>query len=256
MHYVVLTTGSCGNSYLFEENGEVIIVDAGITLKKLKEGLKSHDMDENNILGLFITHFHPDHSKGVGAAFRAFKMPLYSSERAKKTNKNVIISQKIPYESISTFVYGDVIKLGSFSIKPFKTYHDSEGSSGYYIENGEKSVFLMTDTGRIPEEAINLASRSKLKFIESNYDKTMLINGSYAPWLKNRVMGSYGHLDNVDAVRFASQVSKTGDHVVFVHLSSNNNKSEIVRRLAEEEIMPGIFIKVAERGAMLEGYIE
>lgn len=256
MHYLVLTTGSCGNCYVFNENDETIIIDCGVTYKKLSEQLSSHDIPLESVKALFLTHLHPDHAKGVGPFMRKTKKPVYLSDRSYKECKLEIAKQKIDYEDLKTFMHGETVKIGSFEITPFKTSHDSIGSSGYFIETKSATVFLMTDTGLVPDGAFSYARDAKVMFIESNYDDYMLEHGPYSAALIRRVKGPYGHLSNHEAVDFAKRTARYGDSVYFVHISANNNTPEIVRALATSEIESGIFLRVLERGEMIEGFID
>ncbi len=255
MHYIVLTTGSCGNCYIFNEYDETIIIDCGVTYKKLSESLSLHSIPVDSINAMFLTHLHPDHSKGVGTFIRKTGLPVFVSARSHKELKSVIIKQKIDYDKLHTFSFGDTTRIGKFEVTAFATSHDSVGSSGYFIKTDSSSVFLMTDSGIVPDGAFSFARDADLEFIEANYDLEMLENGPYDEWLKNRVKGLYGHLDNKDAVDFASRTARRGDEVYFVHLSDNNNKSSIVRDLAEKSIPSGVFLKVLERGEGAEGFI-
>lgn len=255
MHYLVLTTGSCGNCYIFNEGDETIVVDCGVTYKRLNESLALHSIRMDSISAMFLTHLHPDHSKGVGTFMRKTGLPVFISSRSHKELKNTIIKQKIEYSALHTFTNGETIKIGNFEITTFATSHDSAGSTGYFIKTESSSVFLLTDSGIIPDSAFSYARDAELEFIEANYDLEMLENGPYAEWLKRRVSGIYGHLDNRDAVDFAARTARQGDEIFFVHLSDNNNKSTIVRSLAEESIPSGVFLKVLERGEGAEGFI-
>ncbi len=256
IHYVVLSTGSCGNCYVFHDGRETLLVDCGVTLTKLRSELERHSIPLSSLSALFITHVHPDHAKGAGALLRSTGIPVYVSERCYHTGASEIERQKMDRKQLRTFRWGESVEAGSFCVTGFQTSHDSPGSTGYFIENGGISLFLMTDTGIIPEEAYSYAGRSRVKFIESNYDERMLEDGPYPLWLKQRVRGRYGHLSNTDAVAFASRVSKKGDQVSFIHLSDNNNDVSLLRSLAGEHIESGIFVKCAERGEMFEGFVE
>lgn len=256
MHYVVLTTGSCGNCYIFNEGEDTIIIDNGVTYKKLSEQLAAHSIPLQSVKALLLTHLHPDHAKGVGPFMRRTGKPAYVSSKSYKECRTEIEKQKIDYKNLSTFEHGETIQFGSFKVTSFKTCHDSIGSSGYYIESKSGSVFLMTDTGVIPDDAFSFARDANVMFIEANYDEKMLDEGPYSPALKRRVKGQYGHLSNDDAVDFAQRTARRGDSVYFVHISANNNTPEKVRALAHSKISTGIFLRVLERGEMVEGFID
>lgn len=255
IHYVILTTGSCGNCYAFYDGERTVLVDAGVTFTKLSSQLEAHGIPLSSLDSLFITHLHPDHSKGVGPLMRKTRIRAYISDISHERNQEVMLRQRIKAENLSLYSFGESIDRGSFHITPFRTSHDSEGSAGYFIGHEDGSFFLMTDTGRVPDDAFQYARDADVEFIESNYDDDMLSNGHYTEALKRRIRGLYGHLSNKDAIDFASRTARHGDSVFFIHLSENNNDPEIVRELAFSRISSGIFCKVLARGEMTEGFI-
>lgn len=256
LRYIVLTTGSCGNCYIVTDEVTTIIIDCGVTFKKLNEEMVRHTVNISSISAMFLTHLHPDHAKGVGVFQRKTNIPVFISKEAFSKGKTELMRLKIEIDKINKFAWGDKIGVGDFSITPFKTSHDSPGSAGYFIEHREGNIFLLTDTGIIPEDAYSYAKDSSVKFIEANYDPEMLDNGPYPLWLKERVKGVYGHLSNSVAVDFAREVCHYGDQVYFIHVSENNNSISILKNLAFKKLESGIFVKCCQRGEMFEGYID
>ena len=256
IHYVVLTTGSCGNCYIFTDGTDTIVVDAGVTFSKMQRGLESHGIAADTIRSVFLTHLHPDHSKGVGVVQRKLGIPAYMSDIAKAENSVVIDKQRMERPLINTFSFGEEISVGSFTLFPFRSFHDSAGSAGYLIRCRGRSFFLLTDTGRIPDEAFPMARDADVEFIEANYDDDMLEGGMYPAALKRRIKGEYGHLSNDASVDFAARTARQGDSVYFVHLSRNNNTPDLVRQSIVRRIPSGIFCKVCERGETFEGFID
>lgn len=255
IHYVVLSTGSCGNAYAFYDGEDTLLVDCGVTLTKLTNELSFHEIPLSSIKALFLTHLHPDHVKGAGALERKIGVTTFLSRECFYSGKTEIMKQKIEIKTLYPFSWGERVEVGSFIVTAFRTSHDSPGSSGYYIEHDSSSFFLMTDTGLIPDEAYGYAEKSRVKFIEANYDDDMLTAGPYPEWLKARIRGSYGHLSNKDAVAFAKKVSKRGDQIYFIHPSENNNDLLHLKEEAEKNIESGIFLKYPLRGEMFEGFI-
>ena len=213
-------------------------------------------MPLSSLCAMFLTHLHPDHAKGVGAVQRKTEVPVFVSSVTLRDGKTEMDKMKMERKLVFPFTWGTTVGVGEFEVTPFRTSHDSPGSSGYFIVNGNDKIFLMTDTGIIPEEAWGYSRVSNVKFIESNYDPAMLATGPYPAWLKARVKGEYGHLSNNDAVSFAYDTARRGDQVFFIHLSDNNNDVSLLKDLVNKTIPSGIFCKVCERGEMFEGFTD
>ena len=213
-------------------------------------------MPLSSLGAMFLTHLHPDHAKGVGAVQRKTEVPVFVSSVTLRDGKTEMDKMKMERKLVFPFTWGTTVGVGEFEVTPFRTSHDSPGSSGYFIVNGNDKIFLMTDTGIIPEEAWGYSRVSNVKFIESNYDPAMLATGPYPAWLKARVKGEYGHLSNNDAVSFAYDTARRGDQVFFIHLSDNNNDVSLLKDLVNKTIPSGIFCKVCERGEMFEGFTD
>ena len=239
MHYLVLTTGSCGNCYIITDDENTIIIDDGVTYRKITEKMAERGISTSSIRALFLTHLHPDHSKGVGVL----------------RNMAEIQRQRIEPALVRQYSFGEELSVPGFSVIPFRTFHDSEGSAGYLVKSGSgPSFFIMTDTGIIPDGAEELADAADVMFIESNYDEKMLDEGPYPAHLKKRIKGIYGHLSNTEAVEFAKSVSRQGDSVYFVHISANCNSPGVLRPFVMRSIPSGIFCRVCERGETFEGF--
>ena len=256
LHYCALTTGSCGNCYLFYDGVTTIAVDCGVTRNTFYTEMEMHSMPLSSLCAMFLTHLHPDHAKGVGAVQRKTEVPVFVSSVTLRDGKTEMDKMKMERKLVFPFTWGTTVGVGEFEVTPFRTSHDSPGSSGYFIVNGNDKIFLMTDTGIIPEEAWGYSRVSNVKFIESNYDPAMLATGPYPAWLKARVKGEYGHLSNNDAVSFAYDTARRGDQVFFIHLSDNNNDVSLLKDLVNKTIPSGIFCKVCERGEMFEGFTD
>lgn len=256
VHYVVLTTGSCGNCYIFFDGKTSVVIDCGVTYKKFSDEMALHEIPQSSLSAVFLTHVHPDHAKGIGVLQRKTGVPVFVSNTCYHNGKQEMLKQKMELKMLSHFDWGQRLEIGDFGITAFHTTHDSPGSSGYFLENGSDRFFLMTDTGTIPEEAFAYARMSNVKFIESNYDEEMLQNGPYPTWLKERVRGMYGHLGNKEAIDFTVRSSRQGDQVYFIHVSENNNDTSLLRKEAYAAVPSGIFLKICERGEMFEGFTE
>lgn len=256
IQYLVLSSGSVGNSYAFYDGKDTIIIDQGLTYTGFEKRLNAHLIPVSSVKAIFLTHLHPDHSKGAGVTARKLDIPIYLSIVSLTANDSVIQKLRISKESIVPFTHKDAIDIGNFIIKSGRTYHDCPGSSFYTIKNQDYKIFLMTDTGQIPYDAHNDIEGSDLIFLESNYDKEMLKAGPYPKKLQDRISGPYGHLSNDEAAFFLKQHAKLRSKVYLIHLSDNNNNEEKVKSEMDKALSSGIFVTVCSRGECYGGVLD
>jgi len=256
LKYFAFTTGSCGNAYAFYDGKDAILVDIGVTRSCLIRKLSESGIPIDSIRALFLTHMHPDHSKGAGVFNRATGIKVRLSSRALIGERKSISKLSLTDGDIVPFEYGERLSFGSFLVIPFQTVHDSAGSAGFRIEHPDGTAFLLTDTGRILSHYREYAKGADVLFVEANYDEVMLEKGPYSVALKGRIRSEYGHLSNDDAVSFSKECAKIGSRVYFVHPSANNNSPEKARSCAERGLSgSGISFTVLERGQGINGEI-
>jgi phosphoribosyl 1,2-cyclic phosphodiesterase len=234
--HAVLSSGSCGNCYVFYDGDTAILIDQGFSLVELRRRLTKVKVPVSNLQAVFLTHFHPDHSKGLGVIARKLQLPLYINEDAIDGESQVFAKLNLPPQCVRPISTGEITSVGNFNVTAFKTNHDSKGSVGYFIENDDTRITLITDTGIVNETMMEFAQDSDYLFLEANYDKRMLLNGPYPKFLKNRVDGNWGHLSNDQAINFIKDSGFHGKGVYFIHLSTTNNTVEIVDEIAEDEL--------------------
>ena len=256
IHFLVLSSGSCGNSYAFYDGRDTIVIDQGLTYTGFSKRLLLHEIPLESVRAIFLTHLHPDHSKGVGATARKLGIPVYLSNVSMHASHEVIKKIRISDESLHPFAHGEEMSVGAFSIMAMRTYHDCPGSSFYVIRNGGKKIFLMTDTGQIPFDAHDGAEGADVIFLESNYDRKMLEGGPYPKKLQARISGGYGHLSNDEAAFFLKQHAKLRSQVYLIHLSDNNNTPSLVKETVSDTLRSGIFVTICQRGESYEGFID
>ena len=252
--YAILTSGSCGNCYAFHSAGVTILIDDGLTLTGLSRRLGEAGLPLEGISDVFVTHMHPDHSKGLGVLSRRHPVKIHASSECIRGEEAVFKRLAIRDEDLEAFAFHEEVTAGPFRLTAFPTSHDSKGSAGYRIEAPDSVFFLMTDTGDYGLEAIAAATDADVLFLESNYDEDMLVNGRY-PWpLKRRVMGECGHLSNKQAYSFLQTASCPGADVFLVHLSENNNRLDLVEDLYKDHHLELGQLTVCERGRSYGAY--
>ena len=213
MYYHIIASGSKGNATIVVSNKTVILIDMGISLSRLEEGLAEINLEVNDITGALFTHDHTDHISGLK-----------------------FISPKIMYalegtlpSSLSNVVYiNKPFKIGDFEITPIETSHDATNPCAYLIKDKEESLFYMTDTGVFLDECLPLVKNPTYLVIESNHDIRMLLNTNRTFELKNRIMSDRGHLCNEDsAIAAISIIGDNTKEITLAHLSEEANTPEV-----------------------------
>lgn len=228
-----LASGSSGNSTFIGTKHTRILIDAGVSGKKIEQGLAQMKLTGNDIDGLFITHEHSDHIKGAGIFSRRFNVPIYATYETwaamEASLGNILPSNK-------RFVYTEEnCLINDICVKPFSIPHDAVDPVGYNIFAGGKKVTLATDIGHVTEELRQNIAESEILLLEANHDEQMVQSGAY-PWhLKKRILSNEGHLSNTSAGELlASVMDGKMKHVLLGHLSQENNEPRLAFATVEK----------------------
>lgn len=217
-----LFSSSSGNSTFIGSAKTGILIDAGVSTKRLKEALLTREIDPASIAGIFITHEHSDHIKGMRILASTYRIPVYGSEGTITALEEIgQLTCKFPYGVIGK----DGMEVGDLFIKPFSAPHDAAECYGYRISlpDGQNAA-IATDTGHISNEIMTCFSGCQLVMMESNHDVNMLRNGPYPYHLKRRILSDKGHLSNEDCAKTVTELLRKGTTRFFLgHLSTENN---------------------------------
>lgn len=222
-----LNSGSNGNCYYVGNEREAILIDAGLSSRETDRRMKRLGLNPKNLRGVFITHEHSDHIKGLRSIVKKFKLPVYV------TNKTVEYARlKIKDENLRHFNPFVPTMIGSLSIVAVPKFHDACDPHSFVVSCNYVNVGIFTDTGSPCKNLIHHFKQCHAAFLESNYDEQMLEQGSYPYALKNRIRGGHGHLSNRQALQlFLEYRPPFMSHLFLSHLSENNNRPEIVQNL-------------------------
>lgn len=226
MNYISLSSGSCGNCHYIEADKTKIIVDAGISGKKVIGNLNVHDKTLDGLNAIMVTHEHTDHIKGVGILSRKFDAPVYATEKTWEQMESSL--GKISSNKIKILHKGCPVNIGSVTVESFGISHDAADPVGYSFIEDHKKIAIVTDTGIITEEVFEKIKGSDIAVIESNYDEEMLSFCSYPPSLKQRIRSDYGHLSNSEAGYLGIALVKSGTkNLLLAHLSKESNLPQL-----------------------------
>ena len=219
MRVIVLSSGSKGNTTYIETEQARILIDAGNTCKYILNKLNEYNINPSSIDAILITHTHSDHVKGLQVL-------------TKKINPCVYITEKMyPYlEYLENYkiINKEIIEIKDMLINVIKTSHDTEDSVGYIVNNNNKSIVYITDTGYINKKYFELLKNRDIYIMESNHDIEMLNNSSYPFATRQRILSDKGHLSNYDSAKYLSTfIGDKTKYILLAHLSEENNTIDL-----------------------------
>ncbi len=218
-----LASGSNGNCYYIGSKEEAIIIDAGISRRKIIERMKIRGLDPQKIKAGFITHEHLDHYRGAKVLGQKLGIPFYISSQTLNRSHYTMRPQ-----NVITFNPGDIINIGGLTIHSFLKHHDAAEPCSFRVQAGTNNIGVFTDIGEPCENVKDHLSKCDFLFLESNYDIDMLEAGKYPAYLKKRVAGKFGHLSNCQAKQLVED--NAGDNLKTIylsHISEDNNRGDI-----------------------------
>lgn len=237
-----LFSGSSGNAILVSSDRTRVLIDAGVSGRRLEEALKSVGEDIRDIKGILITHEHSDHIQGAGILARKHGIPIYATAptweacAAKLGNVKTHLQRVID----KTEFYIDELL-----VEPYEIPHDAADPVGYCLSHSGRKVAVATDLGHFPSKVGMRLQSCDLVLLESNHDVTMLRTGRYPHALKERIKSRRGHLSNDDAAQAAIKLACAGvTSILLGHLSGENNSEQLAFRtvtdaLIEQGLTPG-----------------
>ncbi len=237
MRLMSIASGSSGNCIYAGNDTTHILIDTGISKKRVEEGMKSINLSPSDLNGIFITHEHSDHISGLGVISRKYNIPIYGTPetiQAIKSYKNLGHIDNDLFVEIQPDTH---IIINSLDIKPFSISHDAANPVAYRIEDEKSKVAVATDMGTYNDYIISNLEGLNGLVLESNHDVRMLQTGSYPYYLKQRILGNKGHLCNEMAGRLLDIILHKDMKKVFLgHLSKENNYEELAFESVRMEI--------------------
>ncbi len=240
MRLCSIASGSSGNCIYVGDDTTHLLVDTGISKKRIEEGLHSLGVKGEELSGILITHEHIDHIQGLGVFSRKYEIPIYATAGTIEGIQGMKSLGKMPEGLLHEVEIDQVFPLGDISICPFSISHDARQPSGFRMENGQKAVAVATDLGKYDEYTVEHLQNLNAVVLEANHDIHMLEVGPYPYPLKRRVMGDKGHLSNELSGRLLSDILHDGlQQVILGHLSKENNYAELAYETVKLEVSFG-----------------
>lgn len=259
MNLCSIASGSSGNCIYTGTEDTGILIDAGISAKRIEQGLASIHKDMKEIKGIFVSHEHSDHIKGLGVLARKYHIPIYATKGTIEAIKAMSCLGEIDEKLYHRIGADQEVLIEDLTVKPFRISHDAAEPVAYRVECGEKSAAVATDLGFYNQEIIDKLQSLDVLLLESNHDIHMLEVGGYPYPLKQRILGDKGHLSNESAGKLLCHLLHDDLKAVFLgHLSKENNYEELAYETVKLEIALGsaryqpddFLIEVAKRDAV------
>lgn len=226
--FMSLSSGSCGNCYyLGTENGGIVI-DAGVSLRRLKKVLQEYDLTMDSFSAVLVTHDHLDHIRHLGSFCKRLGKPVYTTETIHGALARHTFTAPTITPCRRILAEGEWNEVAGMKVRYFVVPHDATQTVGYAIEVDGHQFVIMTDVGRMTDEAVAFARSAETVVVESNYDMDMLMGGPYTYELKMRIVQGCGHLSNDECADAIKRFWHPGLRNIFLcHLSENNNTHDL-----------------------------
>lgn len=241
IRFSVLASGSTGNAMVVSTDEGKVLIDAGLSAKKVEQLLKERGMSAEELDAILVTHEHADHIKGLGAIARKFDLPVYANEKTWEALDQQI--GEIAEANRCVMQTGEMREFGSLRVESYGISHDAAEPVGYCFYHEEEKLSLATDLGYMSSKVKEKIQDSDVLVLESNHDIEMLRMGKY-PWnIKRRILSDVGHLSNEAAGigLFDVMTAKT-KRVYLAHLSRDHNLMDLARltvnNMLEERLAP------------------
>lgn len=236
LNFCSLYSGSSGNSFLVSTETTNILVDVGVSAKKIQIALDNLLINPYSINGILITHEHTDHVQGLGTFSKKYNVPVYVNQ--KTLNAMPKQQEKINNDNINLFEVGDTFYINDLKIKSFSIPHDATNPCGFNIYKDSKKISIATDIGHMTNDILHSLEESSFVMLESNYDPEVLKCSSYPYALKTRIAGPTGHLSNEMAGKTISYLLKYGlKGAMLGHLSKESNFPELAYKTVVDELI-------------------
>ncbi|WP_017725830.1 MBL fold metallo-hydrolase [Halalkalibacterium ligniniphilum] len=245
LRFSVLASGSTGNAVYVETEKQRLLVDAGLSGKKMDELFQKANCDPTQLDGILVTHEHSDHIKGVGIMARKYNLPIYANEKTWNAMEQALGTLSTDQKFV--FKMGEVKTFADLEVESFGVSHDAAEPMFFVFHHQGKKLVLATDMGYVSERIKGTIKDADMLIFEANHDLNMLRMGRY-PWnTKRRILSDVGHVSNEDAaLALADVIGDRTSRIYLAHLSLDNNMKDLAR-LTVEQILQQEGLAVGEQ---------
>ena len=235
-NFCSLYSGSSGNSLFVETENTKLLIDAGVSSKKIETALTNLEVDPSTIDGILITHEHSDHIQGLGTFAKKFDLPVYVNQKTLDAMPKQ--KEKIAEKNIKNIKIEEKFEIGDIQVKPFAIPHDAANPCGFSVYKDKSKISVATDIGHMTNSILKSLEESLFVLLEANYDPKVLQCSSYPFVLKSRIAGPTGHLPNEMAGKTISYLLQSGlKNAMLGHLSKESNFPELAYQTVLDELI-------------------
>lgn len=240
MELCSIASGSSGNCIYAGTDNSHILVDAGISGKRIEAGLNEIGLKTDEIQGILVTHEHVDHIRSLGVVARKYGIPMYATEGTWDWIKDRQAIGKVDESLFHIVKPEEEFSIGDMKIMPLHTSHDAADPVAYVMKHGEKTMAVLTDLGKYDDYLVDKLQGLDVLLLEANHDVHMLQVGGYPYYLKKRILGERGHLSNELCGQLLGKLLHDRfQTVVLGHLSKENNYPELAYETVRLEVTLG-----------------
>lgn len=245
MKYISFASGSSGNCALLCEGGTKLLIDAGISMRRIKACLSELGLGLTDLSGILVTHEHSDHIAGLDMLTKYTDIPVYTGGG---TARALIRNGKCRDRNIHIIEAEKRLLFEALELTAFETPHDAAESFGFVLTCRTGSLAVATDLGCVTPQVEKAALGCTAAVLEANHDVDMLCRGVYPKSLKTRILGNRGHLSNVTCGDFALRLAYSGtENILLAHLSHENNTPELAHNTVSARLGGDFKLNVAPR---------
>jgi phosphoribosyl 1,2-cyclic phosphodiesterase len=223
MELHVLASGSDGNCSILRADGVTVMVDAGLSGKRIIRLASHAGIDLKEVSAILLTHEHSDHVKGAGVLSRRFSIPVHANRQTFMASRLGKVDNWVEFNTLDPFT------IGGLEVMPLPISHHAAEPNSFSFSFGGRRCLIATDIGKMTPGLQNEIDGSDIVMLESNHDVEMLRNGSYPQFLKTLILGERGHLSNDECAMALARSKQRSRSIFLAHMSKNNNRPELAR---------------------------